>query len=546
MQRLKFFVILLYVLVLTAISFYVNGKSFIGIDDANIYLVYMRNFSLGYDFVYNIGGERVEGFTSILWTLIGSFFYFISDYPEILLLLLNIILITLSLYQITSLFDNKYDKLFSTKSLLFLGIVGATPGFIDWTVLSLLETGLWCTLLTFTVLEIIKYNQHSSKKIHYQKLSLLIILLVLCRPEAMLWGIFFIILNLIKEYAITNSIKTSLFNGLIVLIVFVSTLSLLVLWRLNYFGFPLPNTYYAKISHSIFDNILSGIKYDIIAFIEKPVLLFIGVFSAVLTIKKWKNKDYHIFNSLILFLIFGVTFSIPLYTGGDHFSLHRFIIAQIPILYFLTILIVDSAWLKNSTTILLILLVFFSNSYNLRDTFWSKSYPLEREWSIASTGRANSELLNNFFKEIKLPSQGVLTAGGSAYAYKGKTIDLLGLNNTKMAHAPKLNNNNLPKNHASFDKNTFYELKPDIFWYPNSEFIPVQIGKDSNIHFDLNSFGCKVFQNIHLDERFKYTYEFCLISKSESNVYLKVFAHNEFISKLDTNIYKIEIIKYDQ
>jgi len=39
------------------------GSSFIGIDDANIYFIYMRSIANGNGFVY---GENVEGFTSFM------------------------------------------------------------------------------------------------------------------------------------------------------------------------------------------------------------------------------------------------------------------------------------------------------------------------------------------------------------------------------------------------------------------------------------------------------------------------------------------------
>ena len=61
-------------IVLAAFSFCVAATSFsfhklhnplTGIDDANIYFVYARNLANGHGFVYNIGGERVEGFTSL-------------------------------------------------------------------------------------------------------------------------------------------------------------------------------------------------------------------------------------------------------------------------------------------------------------------------------------------------------------------------------------------------------------------------------------------------------------------------------------------------
>ena len=80
-------------------------------------------------------------------------------------------------------------------------------------------------------------------------------------------------------------------------------------------------------------------------------------------------------------------------------------------------------------------------------------------------GRTYGQQLNELFSNLDTyPSQGVLTAGALAYAYNGKTYDLLGLNNTKMAHADKEKNPKAPKNHASFNKGVFYELSPDIFW----------------------------------------------------------------------------------
>src|SRR4051812_44621858 len=70
----------------------------IGIDDANIYFVYMKNFAQGHGFVWNIGGERVEGFTSLIWTLIGSVCYKISPaHFHNILFAINFILIFFTL-----------------------------------------------------------------------------------------------------------------------------------------------------------------------------------------------------------------------------------------------------------------------------------------------------------------------------------------------------------------------------------------------------------------------------------------------------------------
>src|SRR5438309_8604478 len=89
-----------YTLVATIINYLIYRFPNIGIDDANIYFIYMRHFANGNGFVYNLGGERVEGFTSILWTLIGTTFFKLSIHPEQWLLAFNIFIITIGIWQI--------------------------------------------------------------------------------------------------------------------------------------------------------------------------------------------------------------------------------------------------------------------------------------------------------------------------------------------------------------------------------------------------------------------------------------------------------------
>ena len=54
----------------------------LGIDDANITQAYARNLAAGHGYVYNIGSERVEGSTSLLWTLINTSAFALSQRPE--------------------------------------------------------------------------------------------------------------------------------------------------------------------------------------------------------------------------------------------------------------------------------------------------------------------------------------------------------------------------------------------------------------------------------------------------------------------------------
>ena len=70
MNGKKLIIVGLHVFTNTVISWYFNGKSLLGVDDANIYFIFMQNLSEGGGFVYNMGSEKIEP-TSILWTIIG-------------------------------------------------------------------------------------------------------------------------------------------------------------------------------------------------------------------------------------------------------------------------------------------------------------------------------------------------------------------------------------------------------------------------------------------------------------------------------------------
>jgi hypothetical protein len=108
-QIFKFVLILLFVSFASWIVL-LSYKPYLGIDDAYIYFVYAKNLAHGHGFVYNIGGERVEGFTSMLWVLICSLAYrlFTDTYFRQALMVLNIVMISFALYRLTDFVDRRF------------------------------------------------------------------------------------------------------------------------------------------------------------------------------------------------------------------------------------------------------------------------------------------------------------------------------------------------------------------------------------------------------------------------------------------------------
>ena len=494
-----------------------------GVDDAHIYFVYMQHLADGHGFVYNIGGEYVEGFTSLLWTLIGALIALVHLPLEYTLLSINIVLIAFVLTRLWGLIDK--EQFISEKSILFLGLISCTPGFFEWTILSLLETGLWTALLGFITLGILE-----KRKSVY--MSLLIAGLVLCRPEAMLWGM---IMSGIYVYVMKNEMRQYHWSHFIPMMTVLCTLSSLILWRLSYFGFPFPNTYYAKVSSDMISNLIDGMKYTAKAFLQIPMLIpIIGlIFIHAIRNMKQHGLKQMISSDIVFVAITLITLCIPFLTGGDHFQLTRFYQATMPLMIIGAVQYIPIPKEKRYLFIIgMIMIAMLSSRWIL---YAMTHTPLSHEWNIAIEGRKQSEELNVFFSQDYLPSQGVLTAGGTAYSYRGITIDLLGLNNVRMAHAKAIKQEGLMKNHASFVPEIFYELSPDI----------VRMGGGFSEYEEsvlkVHAFTARIFHDIHKEERFKQFYAGYAI-RNTSGKWMMSIMKKTFVNQLDTAAYIIKEI----
>ena len=523
-QGMKRFVVSLTIIIIgTIIAWNANGRSLIGVDDAQIYLVYMQHLADGHGFVYNVGGEYVEGFTSLLWTLIGGLIALLHLPLEYTLLGINILLIAFLLSRLWGYIEK--EQFLSWKSILFLGMLFFTPGFIEWTILSLLETGLWTALLGFTALGILEKRSAGH-------MAFLLGLLMLCRPEAMLWGM---VLSGIYAFAMHKEMKEYRIAQFIPLLTLFITLFGLILWRISYFGYPLPNTYYAKVSSNFMSNLFDGMKYTAKTLLQIPILIPIIGVIVIDILKNLKESSIKEINAkhLLILSIVSITILIPLLTGGDHFQLSRFYQPTMPLMIFGAIHSLKYHIPKASLFTVGILMITMLSSRWIVYAF--SNTPLAHEWKIAIDGRNQSEQLNAFFSSDTLPSQGVLTAGGTAYAYNGATIDLLGLNNVRMAHATAVKKEGLMKNHASFVPEVFYELSPDIVWMGGG------FSEREDSVLNIHAFTARIFHDIQEEERFKEKYAGYAICNS-SGTWITAIIKREFVNGLNPQEYTVKEI----
>ena len=241
-----------------------------------------------------------------------------------------------------------------------------------------------------------------------------------------------------------------------VLIGLMIPLSAIEIWRIVYYGFPLPNTYYAKVDGTFTNRILSAglillslpktgiLPYliitltpplfwvkDLIIKRRKPVLLFINFFGSA-------------------FFLYWV------WVGGDIF-LERFLLMCYPIAILTIFARLDGefqasqSWLKRAGVNILIGLVLVFNAAPLlfdgRFTYTQKNYDMFRELGLFLGQNYPGKLI------------AVDAAGKIPFYSQLRAIDMLGLNDAKIAHGGF---QSLVVGHNKYDPDYVFSREPDL------------------------------------------------------------------------------------
>jgi len=541
-----FFCILL---VITLLDFFYLGKPVVGIDDANISMNYAWHLSKGEGFVFNHGGEKVEGFTSLLWVLIIRCFYALSSHPEKLMMgflfFLSVITIYIVYIELQKEVAERYPAVSNRKFLWVycLFVVCIAPPYLLWSVLSLMENGVWNFILTAMVILLLRLHRGDNKS--STKFFLVVggVLLLLTRPEAMVWSALFTVLL----WMIARKNRAGYIFPLLFFTVMVLTTAALTVFRERYFGYPFPNTYYAKVSGDELYNLKEGFLY-LFRFLTNyhPIVTFLlGILLVYLISRQYEsgslkkvasyfrvddeNGPYRIITFIILVILV-----LPMTTGGDHFGGFRFY--QASLLFFAWALpplvslaernvngTMESLKVIGGAAAFTFLLYTAGSLYRLKNLTETR---MDFEFSLASSGRWDAVGLNRFWKDHK-PSVGVITVGGFSLKYEGETVDLMGLNNTLMGHS-KGDRRGI-KNHAAFNKEVFYRLQPDML-------LPKVVNNEAEARSyyeeleDESNFSNQALRHIFYDSTFTSMYHPVLMQKNDQKVF--AFVKRDLESKV--------------
>ena len=448
-------------LVFTAIfaflAWYVIGApDLVGIDDAAITRSYAENIAGGHGFVFNIGGERVEGATSLLWTGLVAIIYLLPVNSGIAILTLTYVITAAAVAVYLAIASQLALRLgvparsgLIVAVLLLMGL----PDFLVWSVFSMMETALWSLMLALLILRLIAQADRDTRSNQDPWLLLAGLALPLTRPEGVAMATGLIVLAMVLR----GRPNRALVGGLLATI---GACAAAVAFRLWYFGYPMPNTYYAKVSSDRVQNIVDGAKYLADFLFARPFADVATVICAVvLALAVLQPRQQWAKATVVLACtVFGVL-AVYVVLGGDHFTLWRLYLPILPLLILSAGIAVQSqlprlaGWprsLAASAGLVLYLGLSWLFLYQSRAD-------VTKEYELTATGLTFGGFLNTVSPP---PELGVIAAGGIALSYDGKISDLMGLNWTIMAHANPVKEGY--RNHASFDAATFYRYPPDL------------------------------------------------------------------------------------
>jgi len=285
------------IVVLFALFFIVLVKTAWLSDDSFITLRVIDNFVNGYGLRYNVV-ERVQAYTHPLWLFLLTLPYFVFKDPFYTPILISIALTLILLYLlIFKLSISRFNSIFIIILLI------ASKSFIDYS-----SSGLENPL---SHLLIVIYIYFYLKEIEIQRKILILSFIISLSYLNRIDSILIYIPSLFYLFYQNHSKKNFLYAiyGFLPIILW-------TVFSIVYYGFPFPNTFYAKINTGIpkLEIFSQGVYYFINSLKFDTITLVIIFLVIGITFIKRIKIHYYIVFGILLYLIYII------YIGGDFMS----------------------------------------------------------------------------------------------------------------------------------------------------------------------------------------------------------------------------------
>jgi hypothetical protein len=433
-------------------------------DDAHNTIVNARTHVNGDGLVFTPGYERVEGFTSTGWMLVCSAVFWLFPWREPALLAVSIGLAAVSAGALLAL----VRTLFAASPLAFalaLSWLVATPAFWAWSSVSLMDVALFSAVVHGMTLTLVwtllgRFGGRASLG-----LAACCAAAVMTRPEAMALVPGVLVVGVLAMRARAPQLRDAVRPFRPAMIGFALTLLALESFRLGYFGYALPNTYYAKVPPSRSFAAAEGLEYLSGFVLDQPLLLLLALplAGALLPLRELFRVHPAVGSrEAAVFAVACVGWMgllLPLFGGGDHMGSYRM---YQPFVHLLVVPAIPLAlrFLPDRRPVAATLALAGLVAAGFAWQRFSTGHRMGMEFAVAERGRRLGAAFNALLDPTGRPSIGEVATGGLGYAFRGRVVDLMGLNWTAMGHSS--GDRRGFRNHSAFDPEVFWTDPPDV------------------------------------------------------------------------------------
>lgn len=424
------------------------------LDDAFITFRYSENLAAGFGPVFNPGEAPVEGYTNFTWMLLLAGCIRLGFDPVAWSQIFAAAFAggTLALL----IFSHRFARGISPATAAVAGLLLASFGIFHPWIASGLEATLFMFLLLLTVLLHSFALAPEATRARYAALGIVCALTALTRPEgAVIAGI---VLAHHGLRALFGRDHRAWWAIALFLLLFGSFLA----WRVWYYGYPVPNTFYAKVGGTQ-AQVLRGLNYfQGFAAFAWPLLLpvALGMLAVPFLLRRMPWLAV-LAGGILLYTLFAIV------VGGDVFIAFRFFAHVAALLCLMAAVGLHYAVRPVALRAFLLPLVVGGNLWMAFTHPYTFDIP-KRGDSVTLKGVEVGQWLHAYTAGRPQALIATNTAGTIPYYSKRPVIDMLGLNDTQIAHRHMPRMGRGQAGHEKGDGAYVLSRKPDIIHFASS------------------------------------------------------------------------------
>jgi hypothetical protein len=445
---------------------YADELYFTLFDDAMISMTYARNLAEGNGLLWNAGDAPVEGYTNFLWTLWMAVLHLlpIAESKLSLLVMGSGVLLLLANALVVAALARRMELASSAAFLFAVGATALCYPLIYWTLRGM-EVGLLALLVSLALLQALRLVDSGSPREAWG-LGGLLAAALLVRPDSVV-----AVIAMGAFVALTVPRSARVRAVLPIAVCVVATLGLHTAFRVAYYGDPLPNTYYLKVTGYLLEVRVgrgASVFADSLRRHLWPLLLFGAV--ALLDARTRRLPAFR-----LLAVVAAMQCAYSVWVGGDAWETfvfaNRFVAVVLPCFVLCAAKGIDTvvarvsvgAWgdrrsLVGVVATVCVLITWFPvNGPHFLRGYLAGAIVSDKDHSLARRGLRIRERTP---EDTRI---GVMAAGAVPYYARRYSIDLLGKSDPVIAHSPPIDPSVFYPGHSKWDyRYSLGELRPDL------------------------------------------------------------------------------------